>query len=230
MGGPAEQYVDGQRCVAVHFGIFERLKQRGREPLIGMAGHAHFKRDTIGGLKPDATDIARQAVGIGHDLLERTVAIAIHDPLATHTSKPMALQEHDQFAALLAFMPNVAAFFRQFFRDARDLGQPFGLLAQNAAQIIAEMFVHAFGKRFADAGNRPARQILFDGSSILRWRDPQDLGLQAAAPSRVIMPKPLSIDLLAHLSAGRVTQHHHGFFLICGINFQNCKAIVAATE
>ncbi len=192
-----------ERRVALLLQGLERVEDAGVEPRRRVVGKAEVDGDAVGGLEPDAVNLAGDAVRLVHQNLLRLRAEVVDELHALRGRHAVGLEEDVQLALGPLLVPRALDRRGALLADALDVAQPAGLLAEDAEGVGPERVHDLVGVDLADAWHEPAAEVLADavdggGELGLKGRD-----LELRAVLRVPGPLALEVEGLAAFHAGQ---------------------------
>ena len=123
---------------------------------------AEFHGDRVGGLEPDAANVAGKTVRVlGHDL-NGIHAVGLVDPHRARRADTMAVQEHHDLANDLLFRPGVGDPLGAHPADTSHLAQPCRLGLNDLEDPLAERPDHLPGIDRPDAADHAGAEVFLD--------------------------------------------------------------------
>ena len=160
--GERNQLIRRQSAVA----LVHRLRQRVRDPG-AQSDHrrlfdAELHCDRVGGLEPDAANIAGEPIGVLGHYLDGVGAVGLEDANRPGGADPVAVQEDHDLPDDLLLGPGVRDPLGPDGADARHLAQPIGLGLDDVEDLVSEGLDHFLGVDRPDAADHPRAEIFLD--------------------------------------------------------------------
>ena len=160
-----------QRAMPLVHGLREHVLQGATPAPHGIGGHANLLRDAIGREEPDATDVARQAVRILGEHLDRIGAVGPVDAHGAARADAMRVQEHHDLAHGALALPVLHDAARADAADPRDVQQAIGLAIDDVEDPGAEGVHQLSGQVRPDALDQPGPEVALDALGRVGRRD-----------------------------------------------------------
>ena len=169
-------------------GLGQRIGNSRADPHHGGFLDAKLHRDRVGGLKSNASDVARQPIRVlGHDL-DGVGTIGLEDPHRPRRADAMAVQEQHDFPDGLLFGPGGQNAGGANRPDAVDLAQPVRRCFDDVEHLVAEGANQLLGVNRANAPDHAGRQVFLDAVGRIGERGAQEPRFELLAVGTVVDP------------------------------------------
>ena len=224
--GQRDQFFCWQAAVALVHGLGQRIGNAGANPDRRGLLDAKLHRNGVGGLEPDAADIASQPIRVlGHDL-DGVGTVGLEDPHRPRRADPVAVQEHHDFPHGLLLGPcgkNAGSANRS---NAVDLAQPVRCCLDDVEDLLAEGAHQLLGVNRADAPDHAGREVLFDTVGRIWEGGAQEPRFELLAMGAVVDPFTRGGDPLAGRNGCGMADYGHDVTMPAGLGTQNAEAIL----
>ena len=181
--------------------ILSKLLQDVTHPSLGSNDRIPWNPQALGygirGLKTDAMNIERQAIGILLYADNRLAAIGLVNPHSPRRPHPMRVQEDHDLPDHLLRLPRLDHPLFAFGTNAVEVGQTLRGLLNDIKHLLPKGLDQLFGKVWANAFDHPRAEILFDTFQRAGWDHTQRLGLELQAMRPICHPAALTLNVLA---------------------------------
>src|SRR6266487_873528 len=154
---------------------------------------AELHRDGVGGLEPDATDVARQAIGVLRHHLHGIAAVGLVDAHRPRRADTMAVQEDHDLADCLLLGPGGRDAAGSHRADAVHLPQAIRLRLDDVKHLVAEGTQELFGIDRADAADHSRGEILLDALGRRGRRGLEEPGFELLTVGRSLIQLPEAV-------------------------------------
>ena len=219
------QLGDREAAMALVHRLRQSIGNPGAHPRHGGLLDAELHRNGVGGLEPDAADVAREPVRVlGHDL-DGVGAVGLEDAHRARRADPMAVQEHHDFSHRLLLGPRGQDAGGPHTADALDLPQPVGRRLDDVEHLVAERADQLLGVDRADAADHAGCEIFFDAVGGCGRRGAQEPRLELLAVGAVVDPVARRRDPLAGGDHRGVANDRHNVPMASRLGAQDAEAI-----
>ena len=186
--GKRDQLFRRQAAMPLVHGLGQRIGNPGADADHRRPFDAELHGDGVGGLEPDAPDIARQPIGVlGHDL-DGVGAIGLENPHCPRRANAVAVQEHHDFPHRLLFGPGRENAGSANRPDAVDLAQPVRGGLDDVEHLLAKGAHELLGVNRANTPDHAGREVLLDAVGRSRGRCAQEPRFELLAVGAVVDP------------------------------------------
>ena len=223
--GERYQLFRRQTAMPLIHGLGQRIGNPGANPDHGGLFDAEFHRDGVGGLEANATDIARQPIGVlGHDL-DGVGTIGLENPYRPRRADTVAVQEHHDFPHRLLLGPGGENAGGANRPDAIDLAQPVRRCLDDVEHLLAEGPHELLGVDRPNAPDHSGREVLLDAVDRSRGRCAQKAGFELLAVGAIVDPFTRGGDPLTSGNGGGMANHGHDVAMPACLGSQNTEAV-----
>ena len=216
--------------MAITAGLQQRVIDPGPQADHGLRFDAQPCGDRISSAEADATDVARQAVGVLGHHLHGVIAVRLEDPHRSGRADAMAVQEDHDFAHHLLVGPGLGDAAGPHLADARHLPQALRGLLNHLEHLIAEHSHELAGIDRADAADHPRAQVLLDAFCCGGGGSPEEGGLELLAVLAAVHPGTADGHPFAGADLGGVPHHRHQVAVAAGLDAQHAEAVLGVVE
>jgi len=209
-GGGLDEPVARQTGVAVVGRVLQRVPDARLQPMDRVFGDAQPGRNTVGGLEPDAGDVLGEPIRVLLHESDGVFAVLPVNLRGMRAADAVALQENHDVAHALLRRPRVLDAFGAFGPDAVHFPEPGREVVDDLERLFAESLNDAVGKRFPDALDQSAAEVLLDADDGPRQHAFEFLDGELAAELFVRGPAALGADGFAHVECGEVADDGDG--------------------
>ena len=187
---------------------------------------AELHRNGVGGLEPDAADVARQPIWVlGHDL-DGVGAVGLEDPHRPRRADTVAVQEHHDFPHRLLLRPGGENAGSPNRSDAVDLAQPVRRCLDDVEHLVAEGAHELLGVDRANAADHAGREVLLDAVGRIGERGAQKSRLELLAVGAVVDPFARGGDPLTGRNGCGMADNGHDVTMPARLGAQNAEAVL----
>ncbi len=161
-GRQRAELVGRQSAVAVVHRLGQRVADAGAHPGHRRLGDAQLHRDRVGDPEPDTANVAREAVRVLRDDLDRVAPVGFEDSRRPRRDHAVAVQEHHDLSDGVLLGPRAGDAPGAHRADAGDLAKPFGFGLDDVEHLVAECPYQLAGVDLADAAYQARAQVLLD--------------------------------------------------------------------
>ena len=219
------QLGDRQAAMSLVHRLGERIGNPGAHPHHGGLLDAELHRDGVGGLEPDAADVARQPIGVlGHDL-DGVGAVGLEDAHRPRRADTVAVQEHHDFPHRLLLGPggqNAGGANRPMPSTSRSRS---GVASMTSNTFSPNAPHELLGVDRADAADHAGGEILLDAVGRSRRRGAQEPRLELLAVGAVVDPFARRGNPLAGRNGCGVPNDRHDVPMAPRLGAQDAEAI-----
>src|SRR6266496_5240437 len=186
--GQRHEIVGRQPAMALVHRLGQRIGDAGAHPDHGGLVDAELHRDSIGGLEPDATDVAGQTIGILRHDLDGIAAVGLVDAHRPRGADPVAVQEDHDLADHLLLGPGRRDAAGSHRTDAIHLPQAIRLRLDDIEHLVAEGAQELLGIDWAYATDHSGSDILLDALDRRGRRGFEEPGFKLLTVGAVVDP------------------------------------------
>ena len=224
--GKRYQLFRWQAAMAFIHGLGQRIGNSGAHTDHRRLFDAELHGDRVGGLEPDAADVARQAIRVlGHDL-DGVGTVGLENPHRPRRADTVAVQEHHDFPHCLLLGPGGENAGGANRPNAVDLTQSVRHRLDNVEHLLAEGAHELLGINRANAPDHAGREVLLDAVSRGRGRRAQEPGFELLAMGAVVDPFARGGDPLAGRNSCGMADHGHDITMPSRFGPQNAEAVL----
>ena len=210
--------------------ILEHVTEAGAQAKRRIRGNAEALGQLIGGLEPDAADVAREPVRILADHLDRAFAVSLEDACGAQRAEPVRMQEQHDVAHRPLLAPGGRDPPGEAAPDARHLAQALRLALDHLEHLIAERADQLLGHGAADALDHARAEIRLDALERVRRHRDQGAGAELQAVARAGLPRAGRTHDLAGRHPGALADHGRRLALLGELDAQHAKAVLGIVE
>ena len=140
-----------QRAMTLLERVLEHVTEPGAQPKRRVRSNAEPFGQLIGGLKPDAADVAREPIRVLADRLDRAFAVSLEDACGAQWAEPVGMQEQHDIAHRALLAPGGRDPSGEAPPDTRHFAQALWLALDHVEHLIAERCDQLLGQGAADA-------------------------------------------------------------------------------
>ena len=228
--GARHQFVVGNVHVAVLDAGLERVQEAGLESLGRVAGDAELAGDRIGGAKPDAPDLVREAVRILAHHADRVLAVLLDDARGERTRDADAEQEHHHVLDVALRREHLRDRRRTCTADADDLGEPRRRALDDVERLDPELLDDPLRERRPDSGERLRAEKLLDPGGGLRRDQLVFADLTLLAPLAIDDPRAVELDRHALVDPDELADDRDLTVATRELRDGECRVVVAKRD
>ena len=224
--GQRDQLFRRQAAMAFVHGLGQRIGNPRANPDRRGLLDAELHRNGVGGLEPDAADVARQPIRVlGHDL-DGVGAVGLEDPHRPRRADTVAVQEHHDFPDRLLLGPGGENAGSANRSDAVDLAQPVRRCLDDVEHLVAEGAHELLGVDRANAADHAGREVLLDAVGRIGERGAQKSRLELLAVGAVVDPFARGGDPLTGRNGCGMADNGHDITMPARLGAQNAEAVL----
>ena len=228
-GAPCEQRAR-QIAMTRFLRLFEDM-ERPRLDARGCGGRdSQAGGNAIGGMKPDAVDVARQTVRILAHHLNCPILVSLENLGGESGRDAVSLQEHHHILDAALFDPGVANRRPAHRADALDLAEALGRILDHVESFEAKMGHQARRHRPPDAPDQARAEVALDADQRRRLLGQKRLDRELSPVTRIVHPPPPQAQAFARLHAREQPHHRHEFVFSVDQQTPDRPARVLAAE
>src|SRR6266516_651999 len=188
LSGQRHELVGRQPAMALVHRRGQGIGDAGAHADHGGLVDAELHRDSIGGLKPDATDVASQTIGILRHDLDGIAAVGLVDAHRPRGADPVAVQEDHDLADHLLLGPGRRDAAGSHRTDAIHLPQAIRLRLDDIEHLVAKGAQELLGIDWAYATDHSRGQVLLDALDRRGRRGFEEPGFKLLTVGAVVDP------------------------------------------
>jgi hypothetical protein len=225
-----DQLLPRQRAMALAERLLEHVAEARAQAERRVRSNAEAFGQLIGGLEPDAADVAGEAIRIFADRLDRALAVGFEDARGAQRAQPVRMQEQHDVAYRPLFAPGGRDPPGEAPPDPRHFAQALRLALDHLEHLVAERRDQLFGHRAADAFDHARAEIRLDALERVRRHRDHGPGAELQAIARAGLPLAVGAHDLAGRHPRALADHGHRLALLGELDPQHAKAALGIVE
>jgi hypothetical protein len=189
---------------------------------------AQLHCDGIGGLEPDAADVACQAIGVLRHNLHGIGAVGLVDAYRPCRAHIVAMQKNHDLADHLLLGPGGDDATGPFWPDAVHFPKAVRLCLDDVEYLVAEGVQQLLGIDRANAANHSRGEVLLDAVDRGGHGGLEEPGFELLAVGTVVDPAAGRRNPLAGRDRGGMTNQSDELAMASDLNPNDAKAILGA--